>query len=218
MGTKIGLIGKKFGRLEVLKEAGSKSKQVLWECTCECGNVIFVIGCDLRRGHTKSCGCLKRDLSIKRATKHRMYGTPTYKSWSQMIQRCNNKKNTAYKNYGKRGIFVCEEWLEFKNFFEDMGERPKRLTIERRNNNLGYFKENCCWATRTTQNRNQRIRKDNKTGISVVGWHKRQKKYYAMISVDSTKIHLGSFVGLEEARQARQQAEQRYWGKTNANL
>lgn len=88
--------------------------------------------------------------------KHLHYGTPVYMSWSQMIQRCTNSKNPAFKSYGARGITVCERWKHFPNFLRDMGERPLGMSLERKNNDLGYYPANCKWATRIEQNRNRR--------------------------------------------------------------
>jgi hypothetical protein len=88
--------------------------------------------------------------------RHGMFGTPTHKSWDGMIQRCCNPKSKDYKNWGARGIRVCEEWRDFKNFYRDMGKKPKGLTLGRINNGLGYSKENCRWETQTEQLRNRR--------------------------------------------------------------
>ena len=99
-------------------------------------------------GKTISCGCAKGT--------HRLTNTPIYHTWSGMIQRCENNKNTNYYKYGARGIKVCEEWHKFKNFFADMGERPINKTLDRINNNKGYCKENCRWATVAEQTHNTR--------------------------------------------------------------
>ena len=96
-----------------------------------------------------------------------------------MKARCLNKNNIGFKYYGGRGIKVCERWLNFTKFFEDMGLRPKGLTLERKNNELGYFKENCCWDTHTTQSRNQRVSKKNKLGHKGIHQHEQSKKYIA---------------------------------------
>lgn len=135
-----------------------------------------------------------------------------------MFDRCNNPNCSEYKNYGNRGISICDCWLKFENFLKDMGECPKDLTIERKNNDLGYFKENCCWATYTDQSRNQRLRKDNKTGMPGVFWYNRYQKYQVYIHANKKRINLGYFIDLEKAKQARKKAEQKYWGKDIATL
>jgi hypothetical protein len=88
--------------------------------------------------------------------KHGMRGTRVYNSWQAMKKRCLNKNRKNYKYYGGRGIVVCEKWMEFENFYKDMGECPRGKTLDRINNNLGYFKENCCWSTPRQQNNNRR--------------------------------------------------------------
>ena len=150
----IDMVGKKFNKLLVLRDSGIRGarNRIKYVCLCDCGNESIVFGEPLRRGHTKSCGC---DKSIK-MTKHGMHGTPTYRSWDKMIQRCTNPNNEAYCYYGGRGIGVCDDWLDFSKFFMDMGVRPKGTTIERLDSNSWYCKENCKWATRLDQNNNTR--------------------------------------------------------------
>ena len=208
MPKKIDMIGKRFGRLLVIEESKiRKSHDKIWLCKCDCGTSTIVRGTHLRNGFIRSCGCYSREVS----TKHGMHGTPIYVVWGDMIQRCTNPKQTGYSNYGGRGICVCDRWLDFAKFFADMGERPKGLTIERKNNELGYFKENCCWASYQAQGRNQRIRKDNKTGVRGVYFSKQNQRYCVQIKVNFKTQHIGSFATLPEAATARKEAEIKYW-------
>lgn len=147
-------------------------------------------------------------------TMHNGTYRPEYKIWSAMVQRCTNSKNKNYKNYGGRGIAVCEEWLMFANFFRDMGERPtSKHTLEREDNNKGYSKENCKWATRTENNFNKRIRSDSGTGVVGVHFFKRTGQYTAYIKVGEKRKSLGYFSTIEQATEARRLAEIQYLGR-----
>ena len=141
----INIKGKVFGRWTVVDYSHSNGG-CLWKCKCSCGNESIVGSNALRYGKSKSCGCLKHDLIVKRKTTHNLYNTTTYHTWASMVQRCTNKKYTRYKDYGGRGITVCDKWLTFEGFYEDMGVRPDKLSLERKYNNTGYCKENCEWA------------------------------------------------------------------------
>lgn len=153
----IDIAGQVFGRLTVLHRSGSfPDGQAGWTCSCECGTEVQVCGGDLRSGGTKSCGCLRVDNMRKVSTKHGLCTYSGYKSWSGMLDRCLNPKHGSYKDYGGRGITVCDRWLDVKNFIADMGERPPGLSLERLDGNRGYSKENCIWADRKTQARNKR--------------------------------------------------------------
>jgi len=121
-----------------------------------------VRGTTLRNGMTRSCGCLATELKRERATTHghaTTRTTPTYNSWAQISQRCENKNNAAFNNYGGRGITVCARWRVFENFLADMGERPLGCSLDRVNNDGNYEPVNCRWATRLEQARNRRPRR-----------------------------------------------------------
>lgn len=167
--------GRKFGRLTVIGFSHSKPKKggsrTYWKCKCECGNETTILGQEIPKGNQKSCGCLRKEIAIERTKKinlgykHGYYGSKTHNSWKAMKQRCCWEKHVRYKDYGGRGITVCDRWKDsFVNFLEDMGERPEGTTIDRKNNDGNYEPSNCRWATPKEQaNNTSRSKKNKKT-------------------------------------------------------
>lgn len=130
------------------------TKRIRVRVICECGTAKIVHLDNLKAGRTKSCGCLRHHPSKNRT--HGMTGTKIYGIWQKMWYRCTNSNYHHYKDYGGRGIKVCEEWKKFEQFYKDMGDPPNGLTLERKKNNEGYSASNCTWATPSEQGDNRR--------------------------------------------------------------
>ena len=159
----IDLFEKKFGRLTVVRRVNNdKRGRSKWLCQCNCSdkNKIIVLGSHLKSNHTKSCGCLSKETASIIHTKHGhcqdRKESKIYCVWEAIIQRCTNLNHPQYKDYGGRSIAVCERWLKFENFLEDMEKPPtNKHQIDRINNDYGYFPSNCRWVVSKINNCNK---------------------------------------------------------------
>jgi len=177
-----------FGKLSVLGFAGHSS-DAYWYCKCSCLNIVKVRSSSIRAGLITSCGCYSKLCTTQRNSKHdcavRGSVTTTYRVWLGMKSRCNNPNNMNYYRYGAVGIKVCDSWNHsFENFLKDMGERPDGLTLERKENSKGYFKDNCRWATPKEQANNRKSNRlvtfDGKTK-SIAQWAEEYSLRYTVL-------------------------------------
>jgi len=166
------LAGQQFYRLTVLVDDGTLHytaggefyRLVTVRCECPAKTIKVIRRSHLITGHTQSCGCLRRESRAEANRTHGKTGTPEYLSWANMTQRCLNKNNTEYHNYGGRGIRICARWRRFENFYIDMGPRPMGTEINRIDNDGDYCRANCEWAPLGRQMVNKRYAKNHSSG------------------------------------------------------
>lgn len=207
--------GDKYSKLTILREgprSGATNKRNVF-CLCECGKETLVSTNNLVSGNTSSCGCVGEE---SRKT-HGLSGTRTYKIHEGMVRRCKVGSEERNPYHAGKGIKVCKEWNpaeggSFEKFFEDMGEAPDGMSLDRIDNNANYSKLNCRWTTDSIQGYNKGLDPNNSSGKSGVSFYKLSKKWSAEIHVDSQHIRLGMFDLLEDAIKAREKAELQYYG------
>lgn len=203
-------LGRKYGNLTVVSLCTEGKTEAL--CLCDCGNSKTILLNSLRSGNTKTCGCRMGKTRKKHGHGSPGKRSPTYVSWYNMKQRCNNPKSPEWSRYGGKGISYDERWEDFETFLADMGERPDGTSLDRINPDGCYSKDNCRWATATVQSRNTGVEKRNKSGVTGVCKDVARNKWCAYITVDYKSIALGKFDTIEEAANARRVAEVDYWG------
>ena len=210
----IDLTGKRFGKLTVIERSKDKISpngqiQPMWLCRCDCGNETIVKGRMLREGRSKSCGCFNIERTIERNTTHGKRGTRLYRIWASIKTRYLNKNNRRYKDYGGRGIKVCDEWSgDFQAFYDWAMAHGYRddLQIDRIDNDGNYCPENCRWATTVEQANNTRrnhvIEYDGQKK-TLAEWSRERGISYNALKQRINKLHLSPAQALEFERNER---------------
>lgn len=150
MKIRVDMTGRRFGRLVGIEYAYRKGGHAHWLFACDCGNETIASGAAVRKGNTSSCGCLHRQISAERLTIHgrraRQHHDPTYRAWQEINTYCGNPRSPRYRDFGAKGVRVCEQWKgDFSRFLEDMGERPDGTMLIRANPDGGFQPSNCLW-------------------------------------------------------------------------
>ena len=208
--------GNRYGRLLVLSyhsRSEGKAQHPRFLCKCDCGNEVVVLGTNLRRNHTTSCGCVHKENTRAAKKTHGMRHTPTYKTWCSMKERCLNSNSKSYEEYGSKGISIYEPWKEsFEEFLKDMGVRPEGTSLDRIDPEKDYTPDNCQWADASNQAFNKTLKITNTSGKTGVSYNAERDRWVAGITCNYEHIYLGSFKDKKSAIDARLAAELKYFG------
>lgn len=215
--------GDKFNRLEFIEDLGmveygnTGKKHRVGKFICDCGNITILVCSSVKYGSTQSCGCYVKEFISSLNKKHGFRHHPLYPVWLNIKTRCNNKNSTKYKDYGGRGISICDEWkndfVSFHNWAIDNGWE-RGLQIDRINNDGNYEPSNCQWVTNLENCAvgKRRIRADNSSGFT--GIYYTNGKWVAELN----SKHLGTFTNIEEAVESRINAEIVCFGEQKTNI
>ncbi|MCB5278935.1 MAG: AP2 domain-containing protein [Candidatus Cloacimonetes bacterium] len=181
----------------IYPKESSKHKRHYGVYQCQCGNEFKTQTYDVQKGKTSSCGCYHKQRTAESHIIHGLSNHRLYLIWCSIKSRCGNPKNKRFKDYGGRGITICNEWRDdFETFYTwaIANGYKKGLTIDRINNDGNYEPSNCRWTTSIVQSRNTRkIRECNTSGYRGVSFHKMSKKWVAQININYNRKHIGSF-------------------------
>lgn len=188
--------GDTYNRLTVIEEVHrdevGKARGRWVKCSCLCGNISTVSIDKLLSGHTTSCGCYMKEVRGKATITHGNCGERLFSVWRRMVARCTNKRDYNWKHYGGRGITVCDRWKVFELFIEDMGASfQEGLTLDRINNDDGYYKENCRWTTYSVQTHNKRKYGKNSEYVGVF-FLENCKKFTSYINISGKRAYFGT--------------------------
>lgn len=208
------MVGSKYQEWLVLAAGFRRGTTRMLKAVCSCGVEQYVNKSVLVNGYSKSCGCESKERIAESIRTHGMAGSKPYRIWANMRSRCNNPNSTFFLNYGGRGIKHQESWKSFDSFWADMGgSYIEGLELDRIDVDGSYCTENCRWTDDSIQAYNQRQHKNNTSGKTGVVLNKRTGHWVSKINVKNEGIYLGTFVNLEDAIKAREEAEIKYYGE-----